>query len=271
MKAPSTSHLSSRKWPNQSFCARYSSMAFPHAVRHRDLVVEGDDLLGTLDHPRQNALTGVVVEVLAVVLDVGLALDLGVERDHDEPAPDAVVGGGDAGQVVRVQDQRVAGLEGEGVFVLLLREHVVGGTELLDRGVVQACAFLHLSSDQQALPLDLGHLGLDVPATSDGQGVCGDVAAVEPQHAGYGVPEGGLAVAPVAVGDDERLHVDLPDGGEAADHLHVVDELPIPLEDQVQVVQPELPALVAGRDRGDLRDEVVGRVLAGTGRPFRRS
>ena len=112
--------------------------------------------------------------------------------------------------------------------------------------------------------------GLDVPATSDGQGVCGDVAAVEPQHAGYGVPEGGLAVAPVAVGDDERLPRRPSRWRRGRRSSAVVDELPIPLEDQVQVVQPELPALVAGRDRGDLRDEVVGECSRATVRPFRR-
>ena len=62
-----------------------------HAGRDRNLVVQVDDLFGTLDDPRQNALSGIVVEVFAVVLDVALAGNLGVERDDDEPAPDTII------------------------------------------------------------------------------------------------------------------------------------------------------------------------------------
>ena len=62
-----------------------------HADRDRNLVIEVDDFFGTFDDPRQNALSGIVVEILAVVLDVALAGNLGVERDNDEPAPDTVI------------------------------------------------------------------------------------------------------------------------------------------------------------------------------------
>lgn len=58
-----------------------------YAGRDRNLVVQVDDLFGTLDDPRQYAFPSIVIEVLAVVLDVALAGNLGVERDDDEPTP----------------------------------------------------------------------------------------------------------------------------------------------------------------------------------------
>ena len=163
---------------------------FLYALRHRDLVFQLDDLLGTFDDPRQNAFASVVIQVLAVILDVAFAGDLRTERDHDQPAPDPVVRSADPRQMIRIEHQRVAGLEGERVLILLFREHIVRGAELLDRGVVQPRAFLHLSSDQEPLALDLGHFRLDVPAAAHGQGVSGDVAAVQTQHTGDRVPEG---------------------------------------------------------------------------------
>ena len=162
----------------------------------------------------------------------------------------------------------MARLEGKWVFILLFREHIVRGAELLDRGIIKACAFLHFRSDQQALSLDLGHFGLDVPAAADCQGISRDISAVETQHAGDGIPEGGLAVSAIAVGNNECFHIDLPNDGQTADHLHIVDQLLILLEDKVQVVLPELLAFAAGRYRGYLRNEVVSGVLAGTGQTF---
>jgi hypothetical protein len=195
-----------------------------HAVRDRNLVAQRDDLFGTFDDPCQNAFSGIFIQVLAVILDVALALILalnGITMSLRQiPSSDA-----DARQMVGVQHQRVAGLEGERVFVLLLREHIIRGAELLDGGIVEPCTFLHFGSDQKALALDLRHFRLDVPAAADGQGICGDVAAVKPQHTGDGIPEGGLAVSPIAVGNDEGLHINLADSGKTADHLDIVDEL----------------------------------------------
>ena len=93
-----------------------------HAVRYRNLVVQRDDFFGSFDDPCQYAFTGIFIQVLTVIFDVGFALDLGVERNHDKPAPDTIIGGGDAGQVVCIQHQRVAGLEGKRVFILFLRK-----------------------------------------------------------------------------------------------------------------------------------------------------
>lgn len=46
--------------------------------RHRNLVVQFDDLLGTFDDPRQNALPGIVKQVLAVILDVAFSGNFGI-------------------------------------------------------------------------------------------------------------------------------------------------------------------------------------------------
>ena len=62
----------------------------------------------------------------------------------------------------------MAGLEGKRVFILFLREHIVRGAELLDRRIVEASAFLHFRSDQQAFAFDLSHFRLDVSAAADG-------------------------------------------------------------------------------------------------------
>ena len=112
--------------------------------------------------------------------------------------------------MIGVQHQRVAGLEGKRVFVLLLREYIIRGAELLDRRIVQTGTFLHFGSDEETLALDLGHLRLDIPPAAHSQGVGGDVAAVQPQHAGHRIPEGTLSVPAISVGNDEGLHIDLP-------------------------------------------------------------
>lgn len=89
-----------------------------HTGRNRNLVAQLDDLLGTFDDPSQNAFTGIVKQVLAVILDVALAGNLCVERDNDKATPDTIIGSGDTRQVVGIQHQRVARLEGERVLIL---------------------------------------------------------------------------------------------------------------------------------------------------------
>ena len=66
--------------------------SFLHAIRHGNLVIRLDDLFGTFDDPRQNATASVVVKVLAIILDVAAAGNLGVERDDDKSSPDVVIG-----------------------------------------------------------------------------------------------------------------------------------------------------------------------------------
>lgn len=238
-----------------------------HTGGQRNLVILLDDLFGTLDNPRENAVTGIGIQVLTVILDVALALNLGIERDDDKATPDAIVGCADAGQMVGVQHKGVAGLEGERVFVLFLRKNVISGAELLDGGIIQTGTFLHLSSNQKTLALDLSHFRLDVSAAADRQGICGDVATVQTQHAGDDIPKGGLTVPTIAVGNDECLDVNLADSSQTANHLHIVDELLIILENLVKAVLPELLALYTGRHRGDFCDEVLWRVFSGTGQP----
>lgn len=143
-------------------------------------------------------------------------------------------------QVVGTQHQRVTRFEGERVLVLFLCKHIIGGAELLDGGVVQTGAFLHFCCNEQTLAFDLSHFRLDVSAASNGQRVCRDVAAVKAQHTGDRIPEGGLTITAIAVGNNQRFHVNLADSSQTADHLHIVDQGLVTLENQVEAVQPNL-------------------------------
>lgn len=125
-----------------------------HDSRNRELVAQVDNLFGTLDDPGKNALSGILIQVVAVVLDVALALDLGIERNHDKATPSAIIGRADLREMVGVKYQAVAGRKAEGVFVLFLRKDVIGGTELLDGGVVQPSAFLHLGGNEQKASIE---------------------------------------------------------------------------------------------------------------------
>ena len=53
------------------------------ASRHRNLVVQLDDLFGTFDDPRQNAFPGVIKQVLTVIFNVAFAGDFRIERNDD--------------------------------------------------------------------------------------------------------------------------------------------------------------------------------------------
>lgn len=106
------------------------------ASGNRNLVVQLDDLFGTFDDPRQNAFTGIIKQVLTVIFDVALAGDFRIEWNDDQTTPDTIIGRTDTRQVVGVQNQRVTRLEGERILILFLRKYIVGGTELLDGGVV---------------------------------------------------------------------------------------------------------------------------------------
>ena len=75
--------------------------------------------MASSDDPSQNAFSGIFIQVLAVILDVGLPLDLGNEGNHDEPAPDAVIRCGNTRQMVVYKTSVWQGLEGERVFVFL--------------------------------------------------------------------------------------------------------------------------------------------------------
>ena len=68
----------------------------------------------------------------------------------------------------------------------------------------------------------------------------GHVAAVGTQYAGDGIPEGGLAVAAFSVGDDQCFDIDLADGGETHDLLHIVHELGVTEEEGIQRGLPQI-------------------------------
>ena len=81
--------------------------SFLHTFRHGNFVVKRNDLLGTLNDPRQNAFTSVLVKVLTIVFDVAVAFNLGIEGYDNQPAPDTVIGGADLREMVRVEHQRM--------------------------------------------------------------------------------------------------------------------------------------------------------------------
>ena len=93
----------------------------------------------------------------------------------------------------------------EGVFVLFLRFNLVRGAQLLNRTGVQPHAFFQFGGDNQALALKLRHLRLHVSLAANGQRVRAHHAAVVAQHTGQRIPEGGFAVSPIAVGNDESF------------------------------------------------------------------
>lgn len=82
---------------------------FPDAGRYRYLVFQIDDLFRTFDDPGENAFTGVLIKVITIVFDIAFAFNSGIERNDDQPAPCAVIGGTDLRQMIGIQHQAVAG------------------------------------------------------------------------------------------------------------------------------------------------------------------
>ena len=199
-----------------------------------------------------------MIKVIAEVLNIASAFDFGIEGDNDESAPNAVIGSGYAGEVVGVEDEGMAGGKAEGVLVFLLGEDIIGRAELLYRGVVQPCAFLHLGGNEEAFTLGFSHLGLYITTASYRQRVRRDISAVKPKDTGDGVPEGGLAVTTASVCNDEGFKENLTDGCKTANHLYIVDQLLVVTENKVEAVLPYLCAFRAGRNGGNLRNEVFG-------------
>ena len=64
---------------------------FLDAAGDRDFVIQVYDFLCALDHPGQNTFACVLLEAIAIVLDVALALNLCIEGDDDQSAPSAVI------------------------------------------------------------------------------------------------------------------------------------------------------------------------------------
>ena len=172
-----------------------------------------------------------------------------MERDNDQSAPSAVIRSRHLRQVVRVQHQRMARFKGERSLELLLGENGIGRTELLYHAGVQAHTFLQLRRNDESLALQLCHFRLNVTLAVDGQGIGGDIAGITAENLIDHIPEGGLAVASVAIGNDHRFRVYLADQTETADHLHIVNKALVTAEENLQGVLPDLATFLIRHDR----------------------
>ena len=74
----------------------------PHTLGRAQLKSGVDGFLRAFDHPGHDVGTGVLHQIIGVVLDVALALNLRAKGDHDQPPPCAVVAGSHLGQVIGV-------------------------------------------------------------------------------------------------------------------------------------------------------------------------
>ena len=146
--------------------------------------------------------------------------------------------------MIGVKHQCVARLEGERVLVFLFCKDIISGAELLDGGIVQTSTFLHLSCNKKSFSFDLSHFRFDVSAASNSERICRNVTGVKTEHSGDSIPEGGLTIASITVGNDECFHIDLADSSQTTNHLNIIDEFLITLKDEVKAVQPNLLALV---------------------------
>ena len=169
--------------------------------------------------------------------------------------------------MVGIQHQRVGGDIGERRLVLFLRIDLVRGAELLDVGCVQAHPFLQLGGDDHPLALGFRQFRLHVALAAHSQGVCRHIAGVGAKHTGNGIPEGGLAVPALAVGNDQCFNVDLADGGKPHDLLYIADQVGVPLEEGPEGVLPDIHAVPGRVYRRLLRDIVLGIVLPNSPRP----
>ena len=151
----------------------------------------------------------------------------------------------------------MAGDEAEGVLVLLFGIHLVCRGELLYRRCIHAGAFFQLCSDDQPLTLKLRHLRLHIPLCTRGQSVGAHIAAIGAEHTGQRVPEGGFAVGTAAVGDDHLLDHHLADAGGPGNELGVFNQVLVSAKQQIELLGPQVRALIAGRDGGDFGHEVL--------------
>ena len=103
------------------------SDCFDHHQRLGNLVVLGNDPDRAFDDPAQDCSAALLVEVVGVVLDVAVALNDRVKRDHNKPSPCTGIQSADLRQVIGIEHQRVGGYVGERVLVLLLGVDFVSG------------------------------------------------------------------------------------------------------------------------------------------------
>ena len=164
-----------------------------------------------------------IQKVLGVVLDVGLATDLGIKGNDNQATPDAGIHSADARQMVRIQYQRMRRAELERVAVLFFGRDFICGAELLHDGSREPSPLFEFRGDQKPLPFDLGQFGTDIPLAADGEGICRNGAGIVSESSGNGVPEGGLAVGAVAIGNNQGLLINGSDGTETGNFLNILN------------------------------------------------
>ena len=170
--------------------------------------------------------------------------------------------------MVRVEDQRVCRYELKRILILLFAAHFIRRAELFQDGRRKPDAFFHFGGNDHALPLQLRHFRTDVPLAACRQGIGRDAAAVAAKDAGQGIPVGRLAVAAVAVRDDQGFYIDFADSHETADFLGVVDERRIAGKELPDGLFPNSFPFDARVYRGTFRDEVRRSVFLPSPHPF---
>ena len=173
---------------------------FLHHFRVFDLELRIIDFLRAFDDPGKNIFPAFFEEDVAIVLDVGVVLcEFVVERNDDDPPPDAIVHTFDLGEVIGVKNQGMGRGEIERCLVFLFAPDIVGGAELLDLAVVKSRPFLGFACDDQPLSPEFGKFRLHVPFAVRRQGVGADLAVVASQGLGDCVPERRFAVPSVTI------------------------------------------------------------------------
>ena len=161
----------------------------------------------------------------------------------------------------------MAGHIAEGVLILFLGVDFVGGAELLHIRCVQAHTFLQLGSDDEPLSLGFGQLRFHVPFAAHRQRIGGHIATVGAKHPRDGVPEGGLAVAALAVSNNQGLDVDLANSSKADNLLYIIHELPVTEEEGVERILPDVRPGRGWVHTGLLGDKVCGDMVMCSGQP----
>ena len=232
-----------------------------------NVVVLVDHTFGAFDDPGQNRTACLVIEVIGIVLDVRFSGDFSIERDNDQPTPGTGIHGTDLGQVIGIEDERMAGHIAEGVLILFLSVDFVGGAELLHIGCVQAHTLLQLGSDDEPLSLGLGQLRFHVPFAAHCQRIGGHIATVGAEHPGDGVPEGRLAIASLAVSDNQGLNVDLANSSKTDNLLYIIHELPVTKEKGVERILPDVRSGYGRVHTGLLGDKIRCNMVMCSGQP----
>ena len=118
-------------------------------------------------------------------------------------------------------------------FEFLFGKNRVGRAQLLHHAGVQPHALLQFCRKNHPLPLEFCHLRLHVASAIDGQGICGNVAAVTAQNLVDDIPERPLAVSSVTVGNQQGFLIHLSDQTQTAHLLHIVNQTLVTAEEQL--------------------------------------